>query len=214
MGVAEDLLERGRAGEPAGACLSTVEGGELTLAVLLRPGVPMGHLMGARSVCALGVLDCLRSHADAAALAWPGDVVVPDAAGHAASTIARLSAHAATGEAGMFVVCEARVALPALPAGTNPDDLARELAASISARVDVWAQDVAAGRGAAGPLAPVLSEFFDDLALMGHEASVVYPNGRVAATGTFTAVDVWGRATVRLADGRELVISPEQASLR
>ena len=49
---------------------------------------------------------------------------------------------------------------------------------------------------------------------MGREASVVYPNGRVAAAGTLTAVDVWGRATVHLADGRELVISPEQASLR
>ena len=51
-------------------------------------------------------------------------------------------------------------------------------------------------------------------ALMGREASVVYPTGRVAAAGTLTAVDVWGRATVHLADGRELVISPEQASLR
>ena len=60
----------------------------------------------------------------------------------------------------------------------------------------------------------MLSDYFDALALMGHEADVVYPNGRVAARGTLTAVDVWGRATVRLADGRELVISPEQASLR
>ena len=48
----------------------------------------------------------------------------------------------------------------------------------------------------------------------GRSCEVVYPNGRVAAAGTLTAVDVWGRATVRLADGRELVVSPEQASLR
>lgn len=70
------------------------------------------------------------------------------------------------------------------------------------------------GRGAAGPVAPVLSNYFDALALMGRSCEVVYPNGRVAAAGTLTAVDVWGRATVRLADGRELVVSPEQASLR
>ena len=47
----------------------------------------------------------------------------------------------------------------------------------------------------------------DDLAL-------AWPGNVVAAAGTLTAVDVWVRATVRLVDGRELVVSPEQASLR
>lgn len=209
MGVAANLIERGRAGEPSGACLCEAADGTLQLAVLLRPGVGMGYLMGLRSVCALGALDALRAHEPAAKLAWPGDVVLAGEDGHATSELCRLGVHAGTGEAGMFAVCEATCAASVLAEkGAEP------LAAAICARVDAWAADVRAGRGAAGPLAPILSEFFDELALMGREASVVYPNGRVAATGAFTAVDVWGRATVRLVDGRELVISPEQASLR
>lgn len=208
MGVTEDLIARGRAGEASGACLCEAADGALRLAVLLRPGVPMGHLMGLRPVCALGALDALREKSPAATLAWPGDVVLVDGDGHATSELCRLNVHAGTGEAGMFAVCEATCA------GLLSEKDAEPLARAICARVDAWAADVRAGRGAAGPLAPILSEFFDDLALMGREASVVYPNGRVAAAGTLTAVDVWGRATVHLADGRELVISPEQASLR
>lgn len=208
MGVTEDLVERGRAGEASGACLCEAADGALRLAVLLRPGVPMGHLMGLRPVCALGALDALREKNPAVTLAWPGDVVLADGDGHVTSELCRLSVHAGTGEAGMFAVCEATCAGLLSEKDTEP------LARAICARVDAWAADVRAGRGATGPLAPILSEFFDGLALMGHEASVVYPNGRVAAEGTFTAVDVWGRATVHLADGRELVISPEQASLR
>ena len=113
----------------------------------------------------------------------------------------------------MFVVCSANV-LPDWFEGASADALTHGVCSSIVSRVDAWAVDVTAGRGAAGPVAPVLSDYFDALALMGHETDVVYPNGRVAARGTLTAVDVWGRATVRLVDGRELVISPEQASLR
>ena len=64
-----------------------------------------------------------------------------------------------------------------------------------------------------GPLAPVLSDYFDALFGMG-EAVEVLRAGRVVAEGTLVAVDVWGRATVRLADGRELELAPEQAELR
>lgn len=213
MGVAEELADRARAAAPAGECAVTVENGELRLAVVLRPAVPMSHYMGILPVCALGALDALRPTRTGAALAWPGSVVLPGEDGHATTTLCSLEAHAGTGEAGMFVVCSAAVALAEL-GGAAEDELAQGLCSAIVARVDAWASDVAAGRGAAGPVAPVLSDYFDTLALMGHEADVVYPNGRVAAHGTFAAVDVWGRATVRLADGRELVISPEQASLR
>ena len=80
--------------------------------------------------------------------------------------------------------------------------------------MDAWAAAVNSGHAVAGPLAPVLSEYFDALPLMGARVDVVYPNGNVAATGDFVAVDVWGRATVRLEDGREVVVSSEQASLR
>ena len=43
----------------------------------------------------------------------------------------------------------------------------------------------------------------------------VLRGGRVIGEGTLMAVDVWGRATVRLANGsQELEIAPEQARLR
>ncbi len=213
MGVAEELIERARAGAPAGECAIAVEGGTLRLAVLLRPAVPMSHYMGIRPVCALGTLDGLRPLRSDLALAWPGNVVVPGEGGHVAHAACTLDVHAGTGEAGMFAVCSANVLLGWFE-GASADTLTHGVCTSIVSRVDAWAADVAAGRGAAGPVAPVLSDYFDALALMGHETDVVYPNGRVAARGTLAAVDVWGRATVRLADGRELVISPEQASLR
>ena len=213
MGIAEELIGRARAGAPAGECAVAVDSDVLRLAVVLRPAVPMSHYMGIRPVCALGALDGLRPLRDDLALAWPGDVVLPDEAGHAAQVACALGVHAGTGEGGMFVVCSADVEL-ALFAGQAPDELAQVACLGIVSRGDVWVADFSAGRGAAGPVAPVLSDYFDALALMGREAEVVYPNGRVAARGALTAVDVWGRATVRLADGRELVISPEQASLR
>lgn len=213
MGVAEELIERARTGAPAGECVIAVEGGTLRLAVLLRPAVPMSHYMGILPVCALGALEGLRPLRDDLALAWPGNVVVPGEGGHVAHAACTLDVHAGTGEAGMFAVCSANVLLGWFE-GASADALTRGVCTSIVSRVDAWAADVAAGRGAAGPVAPVLSDYFDALALMGHETDVVYPNGRVAARGTLTAVDVWGRATVRLADGRELVVSPEQASLR
>lgn len=213
MGVAEELIERARTGAPAGECAIAVEDGTLRLAVLLRPAVPMSHYMGILPVCALGALEGLRPLRDDLALAWPGNVVVPDEDGHATQVACALGVRAGTGEGGMFVVCSANVLLGWFE-GASADALTHGVCTSIVSRVDAWAADVAAGRGAAGPVAPVLSDYFDALALMGHETDVVYPNGRVAAAGTLTAVDVWGRATVRLADGRELVVSPEQASLR
>ena len=154
-----------------------------------------------------------------------------------------LLVEAGTGEAGMFAVCGVGVNLvvpklegsygsvrPLAPAsladamGEAPDgsplelpgfeELALALRAGIVRRCDEWASAVGAGRAVAGPLAPVLSEYFDRLPALGHEVLVVYPNGRAMARGTFVAVDVWGRATVRLSDGREIEVSSEQASLR
>lgn len=213
MGVTEELIERARTGAPAGECAIAVEGGTLRLAVLLRPAVPMSHYMGILPVCALGALEGLRPLRDDLALAWPGKVVVPDEDGHATQVACALGVHAGTGEGGMFVVCSAGVELAPFAAMAS-GELAHAVCSAVALRVDAWAADVSAGRGAAGPVAPVLSDYFDALALMGRSCEVVYPNGRVAAAGTLTAVDVWGRATVRLADGRELVVSPEQASLR
>lgn len=212
----------------------------LYLSVLLRPDVPMSHYMGISAVCGMGVLDALRSlGATRAALKWPNDVVVAAADASAPDRkLAGILVEAGTGDSGMFAVCGIGVNLerpvlegdkgsvnPLAPAGIADamaegavapgfDELARTIRDAVVARADTWAAAVNSGHAVAGPLAPVLSEYFDALPLMGSRVDVVYPNGNVAATGDFVAVDVWGRATVRLGDGREVVVSSEQASLR
>ena len=164
------------------------------LSVTLRPAVPMSHMMGVPFVAALGMAEALG---EGAQVSWPHGALAPDGAP------AEVRTRAGYDDEGMFVTCE--LSGPAAADGVG--DAARR-------RVDAWATDVAAGRAAAGPLAPVLGDYFDACALMGEPVAVVYPNGTVAATGTFAGVDVWGRATVRLSDGRELVVAPEQASIR
>lgn len=212
----------------------------LYLSVLLRPDVPMSHYMGISAVCGMGVLDALRSlGATRAALKWPNDVVVAAADASAPDRkLAGILVEAGTGDSGMFAVCGIGVNLerpvlegdmgsvnPLAPAGIADamaegavapgfDELARTIRDAVVARADTWAAAVNSGHAVAGPLAPVLSEYFDALSLMGSRVDVVYPNGNVAATGDFVAVDIWGRATVRLGDGREVVVSSEQASLR
>lgn len=212
----------------------------LYLSVLLRPDVPMSHYMGISAVCGMGVLDALHSlGATRAALKWPNDVVVSAAdASVPDRKLAGILVEAGTGDSGMFAVCGIGVNLdcpvfegdmgsvnPLAPAGIADamaegaevpgfDELAQAIRDAVVARADAWAAAVNSGHAVAGPLAPVLSEYFDVLPLMGARVDVVYPNGNVAATGDFVAVDVWGRATVRLEDGREVVVSSEQASLR
>lgn len=212
----------------------------LYLSVLLRPDVPMSHYMGISAVCGMGVLDALHSlGATRAALKWPNDVVVPATDASAPDRkLAGILVEAGTGDSGMFAVCGIGVNLerpvlegdmgsvnPLAPAGIVDamaegavapgfNELAQAIRDAVVARADAWAAAVNSGHAVAGPLAPVLSEYFDALPLMGARVDVVYPNGNVAATGDFVAVDVWGRATVRLEDGREVVVSSEQASLR
>lgn len=162
------------------------------VSVTLRPAVPMSHMMGVPYVAALGVAE-----ASGVQVAWPHSVVADD------GSRTEVRTRAGFDDDGMFVTCEL--------SGPAVTDAAADAA---RARVDAWASDVAAGRGTAGPLAPVLGDYFDACALMGKPVAVVYPNGNVAAKGTLAGVDVWGRATVRLLTGREMEVAPEQASIR
>lgn len=215
--------------------------GSLYLSVVLRPGVPMQHFTGLPAVCALGVLDCLRGPLGIAkaALKWPNDLVVegrklagvlveagsspqgPFAVCGVGLNVAPLDAVPAGPEAqatpsspeALARTClEELVADPsALPAFA---DLAESLRASIAGRVDAWAADVRAGLAQAGPLAPVLDEYFDACPLLGRQVRVLSPEGALMGTGVFAGLDCWGRATVRLNDGREVVYTSEMVSLR
>lgn len=98
----------------------------------------------------------------------------------------------------------------------EPDfaQLASALRASVVEACDDWTAQVKAGRALAGPLAPILSEYFDMCSMLGHQVVALAPEGTEVCRGSFSAVDVWGRATVHTSDGRDVELSPEQASLR
>lgn len=194
------------------------EGNELELAVVLRPEVGMKDVSGVPYVVALGAcegFDVLGI--GGVGIGWPSDVVCER------GLIAPVRASAGYAE-GIFVVASLELDLGGLGRGEGAGEAQAEtpseqavidaLAGSVISRVNLWADDVRAGRAVAGPLGPVLSEYFDRVLLMGKPVEVVYPNGNVALRGTLAGVDIWGRATITNEFGRELEISPEQASIR
>ena len=82
------------------------------------------------------------------------------------------------------------------------------------ARVARWQRAIAAGLGAAGPIAPILSSYVDNLPMLGKPVSVVAQNGNTLAVGYFTGIDAWGRAEVKLGTGETKTFSAEVVSLR
>lgn len=212
----------------------------LYISILLRPQVPMHYLMAISALSALGVQDALcELGATNVMLKWPNDVVVPGKNGLVAGKLAGILVEAGTGDAGMFAVSgiginlvepeidlssmgSARPLKPAALADAYAadaklpdfDTLAGAVAHHVVARVDEWEQAYKDGRAAAGPMAPILEEYFDALELIDHEVDAVLPDGRVCAKGVFCGLDVWGRATIRTAEGEELDYASEQVSLR
>ena len=165
--------------------------------LVLRPDVPMGHVTGAPYVVALAVARELGGR-----VRWPHEVVTASG-----EPLVSVDARAGYDGEGVFVRCDL-----VWDAERGFDAAALERVAGEA--VDAWAADVAAGRAAAGPLAPVLSDYFDVLLGMGEKVEVLR-GGRVIGEGELSAVDVWGRATVRLEGGaQELAVAPEQARLR
>ncbi len=171
----------------------------------------MGAFQALGYVCVMGAAEGLRAAGvDFAAVGWPHEVVD----GRTYRPLATLSMHAGYNK-GMYASCTVVASQQiGLLRGLSDAELAAALSRGIEARVASWEQQIVAGAGTAGPLAPILGEYFDLVALMGQPAMAVYPNGNEMAGGTFAGVDVWGRATLMTDDGRELEFSPEQASIR
>ncbi len=163
----------------------------MAVAAVLRPRVPMGFIDGTVFVASLGAAEALGAH-----VAWPCSVV--DGEG---SELVRVSCRAGYDDEGIYVTCEIE--------GEAASDA---VADAVVARVDAWGESVAAG-SKAGPLAAVLEEYFDACLLMGKPVRVVRRDGSVACEGTLAGMDIWGRVTVKLDDGREVEVAPGQASV-
>lgn len=185
--------------------------GDEVACVTVRPQVPMGAFHALGYVCAMGAAEGLReAGVGFAAVGWPTDVV--DARTY--RPLLTLRMHAGY-DKGMFGECRLMAAQQiGLLRDIGDNELAAALEAGVTARVASWEAAIAAGGGAAGPLAPVLSEYFDMVPLLGRPAAAVYPNGNEMARGRFAGVDIWGRATLVADDGRELEFSPEQAGIK
>ena len=183
---AEDVEAAAGSAEAAGSADGVRE-------LVLRPRVGMQQYASVPHVVALGVCDALSDRA----IAWPHGI----ADAETGELVCSLEAHAGYDDEGMF----ARVSMPG-------ELLTDSVEAAIRVRVDAWAAALS-GRPRLAPLAPVLSDYAERLALLGRQVRVTYPNGAAYATGEFCGIDVWGRATVRLANGTNLEFPPERYNI-
>ena len=170
--------------------------GAQTLEITLRPRVPMPYVQAAAPLAALAIAEQVGPDAQ---VLWPCAVVADGC------EIARVSAKAGYDE-GMFVrLCVAFA--------TPRDDLA-QMEASIASRADAWERSVGEGRAAAGPFSPFASDYFDRMAGMGTAVDLLFPNCNLFSEAVLKGLDMWGRISVELADGRQMDCPPEQVSLR
>ncbi|MGN0077070.1 MAG: hypothetical protein ACI38Z_08870 [Parafannyhessea sp.] len=182
------------------------DAGEPLARATVRPDVPMQMYTCLPQVLALGLAKSLGQRGvDDVRVSWPASVSV------GGEPALRVDVRAGYDE-GMYAACE----VAALEGAAGLPELADEamLAAALEDAAGAWETSLRAAHVVAGPLAPLLEEYFDLLDCANREVEVVYPNGRVATRGVLAGMDVWGRAAVRCASGRELNISPEQASIR
>ncbi|MDY2777498.1 MAG: hypothetical protein SOU51_03890 [Collinsella sp.] len=175
----------------------------------MEPDVRMMDLVAVPYVAAMGVVRCLRERGlgSLVGIGWPHDVVAwTDPSGPGAGPARELvgiSVHARSRDGVLVASVEASLSegiLSEVVSAAGVDgallgDLGRDVRSSIEAEVERWAGSLR-GRVVPGPLAPVLSEYFDMVPLLGHRVAALSPNGIPVAMGFFRAIDVWGRATI------------------
>lgn len=205
----------------------------LAAGVLLRPQVPMGLLTGLASVCGYACVQALKAAGVPCALAWPNDILVKGA------KVGSVVCEAGYGD-GVFVAAAVMLNVAGAPASVancgSPEPrvaaalepympelaldaekcvhLGQDLCAAMEDQCERWSCAIGQGAGSAGPLGPILSQWFDQMPLMGQPARALLPDGRVAAEGFLGGIDGWGRITLIGAAGEEREFSFEQASLR
>ena len=214
--------DAGREGMSAGWCAWSAGDASLTFSLVVRPDVNMHAFHGLPFVAAMGMMDALAGTAATpglglagkAGIQWPSDIVCGAPAFE--TSLARVTVNGGAGAAGMFgavTVDIERSALSELCVDVADEALVEVLAAAVLARVDAWAVAANTPQGAAGPLAPVLGEYFDMVPLLGRQVAAVSPNGLPLAVGVFAGLDIWGRATIKT-DAGEQEFPPEAVRIR
>lgn len=232
MGVAQEALELARGGAQTGefvfrvfdvqedsaqsqeACSNPafLSAGEklLEVATVVRLGVSMPYVPAVPYVVALGVCQFLRAADDNFGICWPYDICYKD------QVVASIKVTAGYQE-GMFavvsVVANAEALNSVFDVADNKELLAKKVSELIVQSVGTWEQQVKHARSFAGPIALILSDYFDVVSLLGQQVNKVYPSGNVALTARFDGIDVWGHAILVDEDGKEILVSEDEASV-
>ena len=180
------------------------------IATVVRLGVSMPYVPAVPYVVALGLCQFLRAADESFGICWPYDICYKD------QVIASIKATAGYQE-GMFAVvsiaADPKVLCSAFDVADNTELLAKKVSELVIRSVSVWEQQVKRARSFAGPIALILSDYFDMVPLLGQQVNKVYPSGNVALTARFGGIDVWGHAILVDKDGKEILVSEEEASV-
>ena len=238
MGVAQEALELARGGAQTGefvfrisdvqkcaasgqdersesACAPTSahpSSGEkpFEVATVVRLGVSMPYVPAVPYVVALELCQFLRAADESFGIRWPYDICYKD------QVVVSIKATAGYQE-GMFAVvsiaADSGVLSSAFGVAGNTELLAKKVSELVVQSVSVWEQQVKRARSFAGPIALILSDYFDLVPLLGQQVNKVYPSGNVALTARFGGIDVWGHAILVDQDGKEILVSEEEASV-
>ena len=240
MGVAQEALELARGGAQTGEfvfrafdmqecatqdqdeCLdpvsapasasASIPAGEkpFEVATIVRLGVSMPYVPAVPYVVALGVCQFLRAQDESFGICWPYDICYKD------QVVASIKATAGYQE-GMFAVvsvaADAKALSLAFDVANNTELLAKKVSELVVQSISAWEQQVKRARSFAGSIALILSDYFDMVPLLGQQVNKVYPSGNVALTARFGGIDVWGHAILVDKDGKEILVSEDEASV-
>lgn len=180
------------------------------VATVVRLGVSMPYVPAVPYVVALGLCQFLRAKDENSGIRWPYDICYKD------QVIASIKATAGYQE-GMFAVvsiaADSGALCSAFDVADNIELLAKKVSELVVKSVSVWEQQVKRARSFAGPIALILSDYFDMVPLLGQQVNKVYPSGNVALTARFGGIDVWGHAILVDQDGKEILVSEDEASV-
>ena len=240
MGVAQEALELARGGAQTGKFMFRIsdvqecaasgqdERAELTfdpapasahtssgekpfeVATVVRLEVSMPYVPAVPYVVALGVCQFLRAADEGFGICWPYDICYKD------QVVASIKTTAGYQE-GMFavvsVVADAKALSLVFDVAGTTELLAKKVSELVVQSVSAWEQQVKRARSFAGPIALILSDYFDMVPLLGQQVNKVYPSGNVALTARFGGIDVWGHAILVDEDGKEILVSEDEASV-